>query len=1329
MKTILTCVSLLFVLCVISHGQSVATTESVSFQATAAPSGWKVIRGKTASGDAVHAEGSVPLELATALPVDLPVEGTFRFRAALGEPIIVSALDEAPGAKSLLEFSLVLKAPTLAAMVARASGNPMATDAISTRTWSVREKPTGNLQYAWRFPFVRNLWDDRDRCEIGSDYATWVPLAEKVFALRFRLAPQSRQIWLDDRLVAEERMATPSRACFSVKLGKESRLLSARFLSSPDEGLFYPLSLTHYSQARDAATDAVAPIPSSFLKTGDGRSIPMRVPSAPFPNVSLGQSLYRYRLTQGTGPDAPYVNAMHAWTDAFRIDPATPKFRVPYRNYQTAWLLAWVDDKPNSVPKGVFRFYRPVGGYPASANFEISDDAMNKGRVTKLSQKTPDGKVLYLVKVPLDTAGLYGMRDLASQFLEFDLTKPLALGRSYPDPIYYGYHPAGLPSSIHVAGITLEEAPFSYEVKPREYAFVFEQPSKPSYTVSVTNTGDKPLQAKVTLQSKSFDGEEQKTVTGEAKIEAGKSGDVELGFDLKKLGWHELKAAVEAGGAKRECALSMVLLPPNTRTYGNAANETRFGTWDLAGHYIPGFPVNAETDPMLAMFRKIGLRRTGSDVGLMKKHNFLQKGPHTIINVVYRWKAADEEARKKIVDVELDAVGKMAQEFAEPTYFYGGEWHLGKAVQYGPNSRYTGDGQGELTEEERKNAELQIEIFTRIGKALKAKYPQAKLLLQWGAPQGTLAYLQAGISKDVVDGFGMDAPMFELLPEVSNMTGGINQLWQLRQEAKRMGWGRLPIHWCEGPFFPTNPGALTERDQMDYQVRYLLMGLAYGIDQFEAGVVPFDAGNYYGAEHYGQGVFNRIPLMNPKPAVAAIATMSSMLCGADPVGGIDTGIPTTYCMAFQRSKDKSKVFALWRIRGQVEARIKGRGIEVVITDTMGNVSNRPVKDGTVAVTIGPSPVWLTGMEQIDGFEWGKPVYETAPAKVTRPLAEMTENNWVYDGAEDKTYDHNHFAIRRIPDPNLKADFGKGEEGYADAMAITLPVEPSNRPLATRYGSLKLKKPVEIPGKARALGIWIKGNASWGRVIYQLRDAKGQLWTSIGTKDDWNCDDAHCWSYVNFEGWRYVRFPLPGNHPYDAARELETTWWGSAGGDGIVELPLKLEKIIVEARNEVPCLGEMKVIPERSYKLSRLVAEYDSEADTTPSAIAQNKIRMQTPAWAGPTDNPIARLTAEGVGTGPEIREFTEPTHFYDGRRMVIHFNGAAELKYNLYLAVYPDGKGAELLKAGVKDGDLVTGFRPEKEVYLFLTAVGTDKKESKPSKIFKLITHDNFAEK
>jgi hypothetical protein len=203
-----------------------------------------------------------------------------------------------------------------------------------------------------------------------------------------------------------------------------------------------------------------------------------------------------------------------------------------------------------------------------------------------------------------------------------------------------------------------------------------------------------------------------------------------------------------------------------------------------------------------------------------------------------------------MIEAELAAADKLVQQAAKPIYFYGGEWHIGRMAQYAPWPFYTGDGDRGLSDEERQNAEHQIPIFTAIGKAIHEKYPKVRRLLQWGAPLGSLAYMRAGLTKDVVDGYGMDAPMFELLPESSNATGSINQLWQLRRESERLGWPHLPIHWCEGPFFPTNPGALTETDQLNYQVRYLLLGLGYGIEGFEAGIVPHDAGNYYGAEHY-----------------------------------------------------------------------------------------------------------------------------------------------------------------------------------------------------------------------------------------------------------------------------------------------------------------------------------------------------------------------------------------------------------------------------------------------------------------------------------------------
>ena len=625
--------------------------------------------------------------------------------------------------------------------------------------------------------------------------------------------------------------------------------------------------------------------------------------------------------------------------------------------------------------------------------------------------------------------------------------------------------------------------------------------------------------------------------------------------------------------------------------------------------------------------------------------------------------------------------------------------------------------------------EHQVPIFTKIGRALHKDYPQSRLFLQWGAPLGTLAYIRGGIPKDVVDGYGMDAPMFELLPELSNMTGSLHNLWYFRQETKRLGWPDLPMRWCEGPFFPTNPGALTEETQMNYQVRYLLQGMCYGIEAFESGVVPFDAGNYYGAEHYGAGVFHRVPLACPKPAVAAIATMTSMLCGADRTGNIETGSLTDYCVAFNRARDNARIYALWRVNGEAPAILNVTGKTAVLTDSMGNATQLPVVDGKVRIKITPTPQWLTGVDSLQSVELGESVFTDKPAEHSQPLVDFSPAKWNYEGKEDKDFATHHFSVRRITDPGLTADFGQGEEGHPDAVAIRLPEGPADKPMATRYGALQLKKNAPIPGKPTALGVWIKGNSSWGRVVYQVRDAKGETWISHGTRDDWNCDDPHAWSYVSFNGWRYVRFPLPSVHPFDAARGLETTWWASRGGDGVIDYPLSLEKIIVEARNEVPWCGELRTVPVRSYKLSGLTVEYADSAGMKPASLAQHQLKMPLPAWTGPTENPIAKLRIAGIGESPAIREFTEPKQFNDGRRMLIHFEAHPEKTYNLYLSIYPDGRGADLLKAGVKPEDQVVGFRPGVEMYLFLTELDAKKNESKPSAGFKLLTQDNFAEK
>ncbi|MBI4283840.1 MAG: hypothetical protein HY663_05160 [Chloroflexi bacterium] len=1320
------------VLCALS-----AEAADPSFGVSSPPSGWLVTGNRSQDATGITPEDRQQIEMKTTEPINLPVECTFRLHlpnpgASLHleaaqdgqeEPLLFVALNRQPGN----ELNIT----------ALASGKNMATVTKSSRPWDKVFENTGTVNYGWRFSRVANLWDERDRAEIGSDYGGLTPFSHKVFVVRMVIAPEMRQLWIDDRLVAEQRIETHGPVNLAMKLMPGSVVLSVDVKKSVDYSHFLPIHLDDYES--DGQLRPSKPI--EYIKVLPDVSVPVQMIGEQTREIDLGNSLFRYRLTHGAGPDTPYVYGPSAWPNPLRIDPSIASFRVPYRDYQNAWLVAWIDNEPDAVPRGTFCFYRDSAGYPAQTDFEISKDAIAKGLVKPLDLRTTQGNNLYLIKVPIDSGDFYGFADMADEFIDFQVTKPVYLLRSYPDPIYYGYHPGGPPSSIHIAGITFEESPFGYQVKPHQYGHVFEQPEKPEYTLLITNHSNRILQAKVRVDTSSYDGMEKNKGMDSISIEAGQTAQVVLDLNnVRTLGWHEMKVTVEGDGVVRSNTLSLVLLPPNRRTYGNDANETRFGMWNLLGHYVPLTVDKFANEPILAMFRKLGLRRIGwhssfIDPETALKYNLLPGGPHTLYYHAGGVDENDPQKWQKMLEDEFNVyLGPILKFWPTPTYYYGGEWGIEHPFTHVANPRYTGKGPFQFSETGIKKLNRDMKIFTAIGNMLREKAPGANLILQWGGEMDTIPFLEHGFPKDLVDGYGLDMPMFEQTPEIPVAIGTVNRLWAFRQEVKRLGWPQLGVYWVEGPFLPTNDGALTEREQEQNYIRHWLLGLSYGIESFESGVVPHDAGNYYGDEHYGAGVFHRLPLENPKPVVAAIATATTMLCGADFVGPVDTGVPTTYCMGFTQSGSGRKIYALWRVCGSINATliVNGEG-PAIVTDAMGNPRTIAIKDNKLSVSLSPSVIWLTGLDEIKEFKFGSPTYETAPAPIARPLPAFIPDNWTYDGSPVNSYENNHFSVARVTDKQLRVTFEAGvagAPGHGEAACITLPVQPAgDRPLAARYGTLVLKEPAVIKGKANALGIWVKGNSSWGRVAFQLRDANGEVWTSIGTKDDWNCDDTHTWSFVNFEDWRYMNFPLPGNHPYDMARELETTWWKSEEGDGIVDLPLRLERIFVETRNEVHYLGNMHLVTDRTYKIAGLIAEYDSIKHAKDEILTLYRLRRQTPKWQGPAENPIARMRDENTGEAPLIKGFEEPPHWNDGRQMLIRFDENEGYLYNLYLSRYADGRGAERLSGQYKDTQMVSGLRPGIEMYFFLTAIGPDGKESRPSETFRLVTEDKFLEK
>src|ERR1051326_3483237 len=425
---------------VLTISTTALSAETTSFQNGTANSGWIVTN-----------QATVP-EWKTTAPLKSPTEVTFRVHVPVGGSVIARAVTENHSAKPLLQLDFTLSQPDNAMIVASCDGAPM-TVQMRDRWLSggIAEhsedtgmgKWSGSIAYHWRFAGVKNLWDEGDRHDIGAAYANLVPFTEKDFYLRLVLENGVRQIWMDDRLVSEEHVANSDTASFVVQTSNGAKALSAETDTPLENDSFIPFSLVHYSHSRKAlaAQDTSKPLD---LKSSDGRTITMLAPLKTGTDIDLGESLYRYRMTKDAGPDAPYAGSIWSWPDPFTIDPASLTFRAPFREYQNAWLLAWMDDEANKVPRGTFRFYHDDAGYCASTDFEISKDAIARKLVTKLSERTADGKTLYLLRVPIDRNAFYGFRDPMQRVVSFELSKPVALSRSYPDPIFTRLHHAGL---------------------------------------------------------------------------------------------------------------------------------------------------------------------------------------------------------------------------------------------------------------------------------------------------------------------------------------------------------------------------------------------------------------------------------------------------------------------------------------------------------------------------------------------------------------------------------------------------------------------------------------------------------------------------------------------------------------------------------------------------------------------------------------------------------------------------------------------------------------------------------------------------------------------
>lgn len=1038
------------------------------------------------------------------------------------------------------------------------------------------------------------------------------------------------------------------------------------------------------------------------------------------------------------------------WISADRLDPSRLCMYVPAGRYKALHLIALAEGRKDTVPVVSAQFYRPDAGHPFNFSTAVPTGPGDAKTAKPLPIKLADGSAanLYHVTIPLDPDAFSWFTDLPRIGLE--ITKEVKFYRGYPDPLEYSYHGGGLPSSVQIYAMTLERADVDIELTPENYGHVWTSPATPKYTIELKNRSGVATPVKLTITTKSQDGKETTTQELSASLPAD-STTVALPVALKptRFGLHELSVTLAAGNETATYRRNFANLHADTRDHSpwEEGRGSIFGFWPWQGGHV-----TPTADKEITVMAAAGAETSTANYSLSppdiqalaEKHHFIGESAFTggimYFNGFYEWyggapkfdKSNPEASGKALIEA-MKKVHAKPGPVSRPTYVpFFAEPQIGNITTGIWPSHYGEDYK--LTEAEQKVFEDMKAKFVAGATAIRKEWPNYKLLIPYGDPMNTAVFLRlAPETRDFIDGCALDMPGFERMPEQQINQVVLNRLYPILKDIKQHKPNPYLV-LIEGFCVSSKDIDTGEQGQADIAMRDFLVLMGYGVTRFESPNSPFDCANYWGENHYGGGWNARLPLATPKLAYTHYATMTRHLNRANFAKYVPTGSHSTYCQQFKHYKTGQLVHVLWTLRGTRPVTIKvPAGAKVTLTDPNDNEVPLKEQNGTVTFTLNQSPQYLEGLPADAEIMLGESDHsDSKPGEHSKKLASLGDGTWTLSEKTDEEYTKNKpLQIERFPGKMAGKVVDAPANAGGKALAVHLEKQEKDRGVMPYFNTLAPAQPVAIPGKASHLGLWVKAASDWGRVVYVLRDAKDEKWISIGTKEDWNNDDIHCWSSFCFDGWRYLKFPLPSSLPYDSYREHGTSWWGSYGGDGIVDLPLRLEKIMVERRPKVIYGNDLVAARTDDVLLADLSAEYASPGDATDEAVRLSKLRIPLPADAPALTNPIAELNATGVGAPTKVLMVTDPNFMYDGTRGHVHFELVpAATAYDIWVSPYADGRGAiQLAKGWKQSGELLQGLRPDIEFHLFVVYTDKDGKLSKPSAPLAFKLKDRFGYK
>lgn len=553
-----------------------------------------------------------------------------------------------------------------------------------------------------------------------------------------------------------------------------------------------------------------------------------------------------------------------------------------------------------------------------------------------------------------------------------------------------------------------------------------------------------------------------------------------------------------------------MILPPDTRKAG--LESPFYGWW-----FSKNLGSDIKLDEVGPLLQRLGIRRTALPDEMPESQTLAKYGFTNSTVPWFRKGSRGYQARKNSVAEGVAMHEEFIRKYLElwPSIDRMLVFHESGAVAQFPKEVY---GETPPPPEEKAVVHWQdrIDYLTALSQMVREKFPQLKL--QYGN-DGNSMNLIGEIFRHKFPAKYMDTISSEslgqtLAPE-RNSLGGIADGYYLRELASKMGYD-VPVTACT-----EWTGRMTEKlgrkTQAEWKVRDGLLALAYGYDTISIAGIN-DAGNgYYFSPWANGGLNERYPIMAPKPAYAAVATLTQVLDQAKFQRFVPTGSTVCYLQEFQRGPDW--VYAAWTPRGLRELTLNfPADAKRPLIDLYGRESNTEGK--TILLPAGTAVQYVVSKDRLTSALVGASSFPEDLANVperplkTIPLESLEVINIGSNQTRQKqtaAYDlgkmiEGNFEIREVNDPEMGA-----------CVEVELKPGRELRLGEVEYVYLALKEPITT--LARNAGVWIKGNGSWGDVNVQ-KSGWGP-WADNGNIGmSWPGDAS-----MNFEGWNFILYPF------------------------------------------------------------------------------------------------------------------------------------------------------------------------------------------------------------